>query len=155
MVHYHNLCVYLHLEIKLFQFEPVNDGDQPFAKQATEYVNWVFNKDNDGFLVLHNWFKDALLQKVGIVKAYWEDKIDVKKESYKGLTDDELAIIMQDPEVEIVEQETTIVQEAVFDEMTGMEVLPAIITHDVKFKKTTNNGKVDCRECTSRRVFNF
>ena len=127
---------------KVVQFEPVNDGDQPFAKQATQYVNWVFNKDNDGFIILHNWFKDALLQKVGIIKAYWEDKIDVKKESYKGLTDDELAIIMQDPEVEIVEQETTIVQEAVFDEMTGMEVLPAIITHDVKFKKTTNNGKV-------------
>lgn len=123
-------------------FEPVNDGDQPFAKQATEYVNWVFNKDNDGFLVMHNWFKDALLQKVGIVKAYWEDKIDVKKESYKNLTDDELMIIMQDPEVEVVEQETTVMQEAVFDEMTGMEVSPAIVSHNVKLKKTTNNGKV-------------
>jgi len=123
-------------------FEPVNDGDQPFAKQATEYVNWVFNKDNDGFLVMHNWFKDALLQKVGVVKAYWEDKIDVKKESYKNLTDDELMIIMQDPEVEVVEQETTVMQEAVFDEMTGMEVSPAIVSHNVKLKKTTNNGKV-------------
>ena len=51
---------------KVVSFEPVNDGDQPFAKQATEYVNWVFNKDNDGFLVMHNWFKDALLQKVGV-----------------------------------------------------------------------------------------
>jgi len=127
---------------KVVSFEPVNDGDQPFAKQATEYVNWVFNKDNDGFLVMHNWFKDALLQKVGIVKCYWEDKIDVKKESYKNLSDDELAIIMQDPEVEVVEQETTILQEAVFDEMTGMEVSPAIVMHDVKLKKTTNNGKV-------------
>jgi hypothetical protein len=91
---------------------------------------------------MHNWFKDALLQKVGIVKAYWEDKIDVKKESYKNLTDDELMIIMQDPEVEVVEQETTIIQEAVFDEMTGMEVSPAIVSHNVKLKKTTNNGKV-------------
>jgi len=127
---------------KVVSFEPVNDGDQPFAKQATEYVNWVFNKDNDGFLIMHNWFKDALLQKVGIVKAYWEDKIDVKKESYKNLSDDELAILMQDPEVEVVEQETTILQEAVFDEMTGMEVSPAIVMHDVKLKKTTNNGKV-------------
>lgn len=127
---------------KVVSFEPVNDGDQPFAKQATEYVNWVFNKDNDGFLIMHNWFKDALLQKVGIVKAYWEDKIDVKKESYKNLSDDELAILMQDPEVEVVEQETTILQEAVFDEMTGMEVSPAIVMHNVKLKKTTNNGKV-------------
>jgi hypothetical protein len=49
---------------------------------------------------------------------------------------------MQDPEVEVVEQETTIIQEAVFDEMTGMEVSPAIVSHNVKLKKTTNNGKV-------------
>jgi hypothetical protein len=35
-------------------------------------------------------------------------------------------MIMQDEEVEIVEQNTTIVQEAVFDEMTGMEVSPAL-----------------------------
>lgn len=127
---------------KVVSFEPVNDGDQPFAKQATEYVNWVFNKDNDGFLVMHNWFKDALLQKVGIVKAYWEDKTDVKKESYKNLTDDELMILMQDPEVEVIEQETTIIQEAVFDEMTGIEISPAIVSHNVKMKKTIKNGKV-------------
>src|SRR6056300_1821036 len=127
---------------KVVQFEPVNDGDQPFAKQATEYANWVFNKDNDGFLVMHNWFKDALLQKVGVVKAYWEDKIDVKKESYMNLSDDELAVIMQDPEVEVTEQESTVIQEAVFDEMMGVEISPAISIHNVKLKKTTNNGKV-------------
>ena len=126
---------------KVVNFEPVNDGDQPFAKQATEYVNWVFNKDNDGFLIMHNWFKDALLQKVGIVKCYWEDKVDVKKETYKNLTDDELAILMQDQEVEVVEQETTIVQESIFDEM-GVEISPAVSSHNVKLKKSTNNGKV-------------
>jgi hypothetical protein len=46
------------------EFEPVREGDEPLAKQATTYVNHVFYKDNDGFSVLHNWFKDALLQKV-------------------------------------------------------------------------------------------
>ena len=61
------------------QFEPVKDGDEPFAEQASDMANWVFYKDNDGFLILHNWFKDALLQKVGIVKAYWESKKDISK----------------------------------------------------------------------------
>ena len=50
------------------QFEPVRDGDEPFAKQASQLANWVFYKKNDGFLILHNWFKDALMQKNGIVK---------------------------------------------------------------------------------------
>jgi hypothetical protein len=72
-------------------------------------ANWVFYKDNDGFLILHNWFKDALLQKVGVVKAYWEEKKDTIKEKYKGLTDDELAMIMQTGEWEITKQTTDIV----------------------------------------------
>ena len=123
-------------------FEPVNQGDEEKAEQATSYVNHIFYKDNNGFEIMHDWMKDALLQKVGVVKAYWDDKQDVKKEKYYGLNDDELAMIMQDPEIEVVEQDSTIVQEAQFDPMTGMEVLPAMSAHDVKVKRTIDLGKV-------------
>jgi hypothetical protein len=54
-------------------FEPRGPEDEEVARQATEYVNFVLHNDNNGFLVLHDWFKDALLQKLGIVKVYWED----------------------------------------------------------------------------------
>jgi hypothetical protein len=124
------------------QFEAVNQGDEPIAEQATVYVNHIFYKDNNGFEIMHDWFKDALLQKVGVVKAYWNDETDTTTEKYYALNDDELMMIMQDEEVEIVEQNTTIVQEAVFDEMTGMEVLPALSSHDVKVKRTVNKGKI-------------
>lgn len=124
------------------QFEAVNQGDEPIAEQATVYVNHIFYKDNNGFEIMHDWFKDALLQKVGVVKAYWNDETDTTTEKYYGLNDDELMMIMQDEEVEIVEQNTTIVQEAVFDEMTGMEVSPALSSHDVKVKRTVNKGKI-------------
>jgi len=123
-------------------FEPVNQGDEQLAEQATLYVNHIFYKDNNGFEVMHDWFKDALLQKVGVVKAYWDDKVDVNVEKYYGLNDDELAMIMQDDEVEIIEQDSTIVQEAVFDDMAGMEVSPAISMHDVKLKRRRDKGKV-------------
>lgn len=55
-------------------FDPVGEEDVEMAEQATEYVNHVIHKDNPGFLILHNWFKDALLTKIGIVKVWWEDK---------------------------------------------------------------------------------
>ncbi len=87
------------------QFEPVKDGDEKFAKQASELANWVFYKQNDGFLILHNWFKDALMQKVGIVKAYWQSNKDTTRESYKDLTEDELTMMLADGEWEIVKQE--------------------------------------------------
>ena len=123
-------------------FEPVNQGDEETAEQATDYVNHIFYKDNNGFEIMHDWMKDALLQKVGVVKAYWDDKQDVTVEKYYGLNDDELAMIAQDDEVEIVEQSTTTMQEAQFDEMTGMEISPEIVSHDIKVKQTVDKGKV-------------
>ena len=39
------------------------------AEQATDYVNYVFTKDNPGWEILYSWFTDALLSKNGIVKS--------------------------------------------------------------------------------------
>ena len=133
------------------EFQPVNDGDEPFAKQATEYCNWVFYKENDGFLILHNWFKDALLQKTGVVKAYWDDKKDVTKEKYENLSDDELLMLMQDEELEVLSQETIEDSVEVIDPMTGMPAVDPMTgmpmmqtnrTHSVKVKKTVKKGSV-------------
>ena len=46
------------------RFAPRGPEDVETAEQATEYVNYVFNSDNPGFLIIHNWFKDALLTKL-------------------------------------------------------------------------------------------
>ncbi|NBS69623.1 hypothetical protein EBT31_12025, partial [bacterium] len=88
------------------RFEPVGPQDEEGAKQATDYANWVFSKDNNGFAILHDWFKDALLAKTGTVKAVWEEKIDVDEEAYRDLTDTELVLLLSDESREIVGQET-------------------------------------------------
>ena len=120
----------------IVQFEPVKEGDEALADQATTYVNHVFYKDNDGFSVLHNWFKDALLEKVGVVKVYWDDETNITKETYKGLTDDELALIMQDPEIEIISVDS---KENIDENLNPNSPIP---THDVKLRKTVRNGTV-------------
>jgi predicted GNAT family acetyltransferase len=125
---------------EIVRFEPKGPGDEEKAKQATEYVNWVMSRDNDGVLLMHNWFKDALLQKNGIVKVYWDEKIDVTKEKYQNLTQDEVAMLLNDPEVEVVNQKTTEIAPAGIDEM-GM-MIPPIFSYDVKLKKTKKTGKV-------------
>ena len=154
---------------KAVEFEPVNAGDGALAEQVTAYVNHIFYKDNNGFEIMHDWFKDGLLQKVGVVKAYWDDKKNVTTEKYENLTEDELAMLMQDEEVEVVEQEE--VEEIIeqdpqpmidpqtgqppVDPMTGqpmmdemgmpmmMEVPPIVnIYYNVKCKKTKDFSKV-------------
>lgn len=120
------------------EFAPAKEGDEQNAEQATQLVNHVFYKDNDGFLILHNWFKDALLQKTGIVKAYWNDEKDVTKEKYQGLTDDELMMLMQDPEVELVSQE--VIEESTVDELTGQTTYSK--SNNVVLRRTKNKGKI-------------
>jgi hypothetical protein len=115
------------------RFEPTKDGEEQLADQASDMANWVFYKDNDGFLILHNWFKDALLQKVGVVKAYWETKKDTIKEKYKGLTDDELAMIMQTGEWEITKQVTELV--------IGMDGMP-YNTHNVTIERIQDDSRI-------------
>jgi hypothetical protein len=115
------------------RFEPTKDGEEELADQASDMANWVFYKDNDGFLILHNWFKDALLQKVGVVKAYWEEKKDTIKEKYKGLTDDELAMIMQTGEWEITKQVT--------DMVIGMDGMP-YNTHSVTIQRINDESRI-------------
>ena len=114
------------------RFEPVSPGDVPFARQATDYCNWVFYRDNEGFLILHNWFKDALLQKTGIVKAWWNDETKVTKEKYKNLTDDELVLLLEDDQLEIVGHEIIETQ----DEMGVMR------SHNVKVQRKEGKGNV-------------
>ena len=85
------------------EFQPQTEEDEQAAENATDYCNYVFYRQNPGFQTLYTWFKDALLSKVGILKVYWDDKVEVAKEVYNGLNDVELATIADDPEVEIIE----------------------------------------------------
>lgn len=126
---------------EMVRFEPRGAGDEEKAKQATEYVNWVLNHDNSGVILFHNWFKDALLQKNGIVKVYWDEQTDVTKEKYENLNEEELTMLMSDPEVEVVSQDTEEIMPASIDPMTGM-MIPPVVSYSVKLKRTKNNGKV-------------
>jgi len=125
---------------------PSGPGDEASADQATDYLNYIFLRDNPGVSIMRDWFFDALLQKNGIVKAYWEDKKDVSKEEYEGLTDDELAMMMQDDEIEVVSQNVRQIPavDPVMAEVimaAGGEV-PTYNLNDVKIKKTKNLGRV-------------
>jgi len=126
-------------------FEPQGPQDEASAKQATDYCNWVFSRDNEGVAILHDWFKDALLQKNGIIKAFWEDKEDVIKERYFDLSNDELAMLMSDESMDIVEQDTT--EFPIFDP-NGQPVIDPMgapvmgSTHNVVVQKKKKSGKV-------------
>ena len=131
--------------VDVVEFTPQNDGDATVAENVTQYVNHIFNKDNPGAILMHNWFWDALVNKVGIVKAYWDVKQDANEEEYFGLSQEELAMLMQEDSVEIVEQEE-IQGEPLpvgIDPMSGEPLLQAPpSTYNVRLKKTVDASRV-------------
>ena len=124
---------------EMVRFEPRSFDDEQKALQATEYVNWVMNRDNDGVSLMHTWFKDALLQKNGIIKVYWDEVVDVTKEKYQDLNEQELTMLLSDDSIEVSKQEQIEV-DSYQDPMTGM-IVP-MFSYNVTVKKTNKTGKV-------------
>lgn len=118
---------------RIVVFEPTGEEDVELADQVTEYVNYVFYKDNNGFTILNSWFKDALLQKTGIVKAYYENTQSVQEEEYEGLTFPQLSQLQNDGDVEILQ----------FTESGGLdEQGQPIDEYAVKVRRTNRKGRV-------------
>jgi len=123
------------------EFEPQGPEDVKMAKQATDYVNYVFNKQNNGFKVLYDAFKDALISKTGVIKHFWEEKTEVSTENYTNLTEIEYQSILANDDMEVIEHTEVIIQKQQVDDF-GTLISPAIVEHDVKVKKTKTDGQV-------------
>jgi len=85
------------------EFEPVGAEDEAFAEQATDYINYILLKQNPGFLIFNTWIKDALLSKIGIVRAYWAECEKVTVKEYKGIDEDQLTAMLVDDDAEVTE----------------------------------------------------
>ena len=85
------------------EFEPSQRDDEEKAQLCTDYLNYLFFKKTNGHAVTYTWFKDALIQKNGIIKVWWDTRDEETREEYKALSDVELAQILDDKEVEATE----------------------------------------------------
>ena len=131
------------------EFAPRGPEDVKMAQQSTDYANYVFQIDNNGFLTTYAIFKDALVRKCGIAKFWWEDEEKVRIEEYSGLDDQTLEMLMQEPgaEVKIVvsypDPDIDEMQMSTIDPMTGQPVtMPAPMIHDVQIKRITKDGRI-------------
>jgi len=122
----------------MVKFNPVGPEDVEMAKQATDYVNYVFTKLNPGWEILYNWFTDALLSKNGIVKVWWNEEEVWNREEYKGLTEIELDALINEEDVEVIEHSPYISSDA--DEVTGEYT--SITYHDIVIKRLNSKGSI-------------
>ena len=106
---------------KVVHCEPMTAEDVPMAAQATAYLNHVFYKENDGFQLLYNFFKDALIEKNGFLKIYWDDSEKVDYETYENLS------IVEKEALQDTKDEIEIVEEEVFEDEFAKEEFEKVL----------------------------
>lgn len=123
-------------------YEPEKPGDEPFAKQATDYINYIFMKENPGYRNLWDGTHDSLLLGNGIVKHWWDKKEECEYSDHSGLTEEQLAVMLSEGDVEIVAQKQGAPQiVGVPDTMGGIQQIQ-LPTYDIKVKRVTRNGRL-------------
>jgi hypothetical protein len=84
--------------------EPSGPNQEDAAEQATDYANYVWMRVNPGFRISYWWFKDALLQKLGIIKIWWDATEKVTREEYEALTEAQADEMRANPDIEVIEE---------------------------------------------------
>ena len=114
-------------------FDPINQADELQASIESEYVYDVLMKQNDGFVLIHQFVKDALMQRNGMLKVYYEESVETKVYNYTGLTEDQLHIIVADKNTEIKQ----LTPNQYIDEQGQPQVV-----YDAKLSVTNRDGRV-------------
>lgn len=118
-------------------FEPKGREDEEGARQATDYCTYIYQHDNPGFEITHDVLHNALLQKTGVFKVHWVDSGEPKRHELENITIAGVDRLLNDPEVEIIEQEEKV--RHVEDEMGNL--VPEIV-FDLTILRTPADGRV-------------
>ena len=123
------------------EYQPMNEGDEEGAEQATDYVNHVVLPECDGYRAIEDAIHDALLLRNGILHAYFEEKTEAKVSIHTGLPEDAFAELVDSEDVQVLDH--TELQEMVEappqmgpDGMPipGPSMMPVTV-HDLKIKR--------------------
>ena len=128
---------------RIAEFEATGPEDEEEAEQATDYVNYIFEKRNNGFSIIHDMAKDALLEKTGVSKIWWDDTPKIEREEYSGLDDFAFAKLVSDEEIEVVEHTET--EKEVIGQGQGQmqgQMPQMMRSHDVVVERIKENGRV-------------
>lgn len=120
----------------LVTFNAVGPEDEEAALQETAYINHAVIQKNDSFNEIIAAIKTGLLQKVGVVKYWWEKSKRSTIERYNGLSDDEYAILIKEDDVTVVQHTETQAQGQ--DDQGQPAMVPS---HDVVIRVSHEHGE--------------
>ena len=68
---------------KIVSFTPQNPEDVEPARIASEYVDYVVFRQNEGYSCMSDIIQDGLMARIGVAKVYWQDLLNQLNKSLK------------------------------------------------------------------------
>jgi hypothetical protein len=120
---------------------PRTKEDEAWAKQCSSYANYVIREKNSGYQEFYSWFKDALIERNGIIKYGWCEEAKRVREEYLQIDDEQITMLMRDKSVEVDTHEVVEVPQSTQDPMTGELIeAPPVKMHDIVVYRTIKNA---------------
>jgi hypothetical protein len=94
---------------------PVGPDDEAAAEQSTAVLNHVVVDQNPWEQICHDWMMDAMLGMNGYVMAYWDESQNRVREVYEGQSEDQMAALLSDKDVSVIQHSQTIDKQATAD----------------------------------------
>jgi len=127
---------------KVVEFEPVSEGDEAAAEQATDYMNYVVLPESDGREAIQDAMHDALLLRNGVIRWWHDERQTIKVTHHTGLDDMAFAQIVAADDVQVLEHSPRIETVQAVDPMTGQPTQIQVPVHDVKVKRAEPVRKI-------------
>ena len=127
----------------IVSYEPEAPEDEGLAKQATDLANHVFYKDNNGFLILNTWFKDALLSKLGTVKTNWIETETTETKTLSGIPPEQFYHIASDDDINIDAFTGKTISGEDIEDDDEIEFSEPAFSYDVTYTRTVTKGRIE------------
>lgn len=82
-------------EVLVFEANTENQAEIEEVEQKTKYIDWIVRKQPDSFEIIHNWLKDALIQKNSVVKYFMDESKSIDEESFTNISEEELIAVTE------------------------------------------------------------
>ena len=132
---------------KVVEFVPRTANDLAMSEQATDYLNHIVRQDNDAISIFYSVFKDALMNKGGFVKWWWDDSIEVQTHSFEGLDEGALGLLLEEEGVDAISvggRPAPGIPDEQVQQMAamGMEI-PQVYDVEIKRERKRNRVKIE------------
>jgi hypothetical protein len=138
---------------------PLGPDDEMAAEQHTAVLNYIVTQQNRWEQICADWIHDAMLLANSYCMAYWDDSENIVQETYEGQSDDQVAALLADTSITVVQHSQHIDEEATAQAQKewqaqaqqaaqqGVQLPPPqpVASHDLVIERKEHDGKVCIR----------